>query len=123
MLGLLPDSTRGYDSHDLPELAPFGNSYLTIVFPRHAWGAKSGDYTSEFRKLRGNRWVERWLFNVRSSDPNAQVTLRWEGDPQRILQAELTDRETGEVVRVQPNGSYTFTMNGNNRSFFWKMRE
>ena len=77
VLGQLQDSIHGYDSHDLPELAPFGDTYLTIVFPHQDWDDKAGDYTSDYHAanvLKGDSWD----FEVRSSSTHANVTLSWD---------------------------------------------
>ncbi len=123
VLGVLPGSSRHYDPRDLEELAPFGNTYLTIVFPKPDWGPRAGDYSSDFRRLRAGRWLERFQFEVRSSDPSADVTVRWEGLATHIRNSDLRDDLTGEKFRPQPDGSYTFNMNGSNtRQFTWWAR-
>ncbi len=120
VLGQLADSRRGYDAHDLGELTPFGDDYLTVVFPHQNWGEQSGDYTSDFHRLRPG--VDRWGFEVWSSDPTAEVTLSWEGPRELLERAQLRDEETGERIRVQPGGSYTFTMTDIGRGFKWVVK-
>ena len=44
VLGQLPDSLDGPDGHDLEELAPFGSSYLTVIFPHEEWGGDAWGY-------------------------------------------------------------------------------
>ncbi len=119
VLGQLPDSVQGYDSHDLEELAPFGERYLTVVFPHADWSAQAGDYGSDYHPLRDPAVPDAWRFEVRSSDPEAEVTLRWEGPAERLLGAELTDLETGQRIAVDSSGSYVFSMNGPARQFAW----
>ncbi len=118
VLGQLPDSVDGYDSHDLLDLPPL-TPYLTIAFPHPDWGDHANDYTSDYHLLRPESEPDAWSFEVRSSDPAATVTLRWEGPASRLLGSALTDVETGEEVAVAPDGSYTFTMTGATRSFHW----
>ena len=48
------------------------------------------------------------------------VTLRWVGHATPLRGFRLIDEETGERVRVEPDGSYTFTMSDpGRRSFRW----
>ncbi len=119
VLGQLSDSAIDYDAHDLEELAPFGNPFLTVVFPHQYWGDHAGDYASDYHPLRPESEPDAWRFEVRSSDPAAMVTLRWEGPGSRLLGSVLTDVETGEQVAVAPDGSYAFAINGASRSFTW----
>ncbi len=118
VLGQLPDSVDGYDSHDLLDLAPLP-PYLTVAFPHPDWGDHANDYTSDYHALRLESEPDAWSFEVRSSDPGAEVTLRWEGPDSRLLGSVLVDLETGQQVAVAPDGSYTFTMMGPTRSFHW----
>lgn len=118
VFGQLADSVDGYDSHDLLDLPPL-SPYLTVAFPHPDWGDHADDYTSDYHALRLESEPDAWTFEVRSSDPAAEVTLRWEGPESRLLGSILTDLETGEEVAVAPDGSYTFTMSGPTRSFHW----
>jgi len=118
VLGQLPDSVNRYDRHDLEELAPFDSPYLTIVFPHPNWGRQAGDYNSDFHALQ-ERLDDQWSFEVRASEPSQQVTLRWEGEASLLEEMLLIDQETGESVLVQPDGSFTFTMNEERHSFWW----
>lgn len=119
LLGQLPDSVQGFDSHDLPELPPFGDSFLTLVFPHGDWGAQAGDYTTDFHAV-GSR-TDDWQMEVRSSEVGKEITLRWGGWPssQSRAQAWLIDDETGEVVAAVPGGSYTFRMTSGRRPLRW----
>ena len=118
VLGQLSDSVQDYDSHDLKELSPFGSSYLSIVFPHLEWEEKSGDYTSDFHSVQ-SKIKDEWYFEVVSSDPEATVTLTWEGEESLLEKASLLDVETGKRYRVKRGDSYTFTMNGTRRGFQW----
>ena len=120
VFGQLADSRQGYDAHDLQELPPFGDSYLTVVFPHHSWGDQAGDYASDYHRLRPGR--DRWRFEVRSSNPGATVTLRWEGPGEKLRSSILVDEETGRRIRVRPGGRYRFTMTDTVRSFRWKLK-
>jgi hypothetical protein len=121
VFGQLPDSKKGYDSHDLPELDPFGD-YLTVIFSHPDWGRRAGNYASDFHRLRGRKTKDKWGFEVRSSEPGAEVTLSWEGAGDKLTHSTLVDREINERVHVVPGGSYRFTMKGSSRSFVWMIR-
>lgn len=124
VLGELAESRDGYDLHDLDERPPFGEPYLTIVFPHPDWAEWAGDYTTDFRALNLDSEAEpnRWQLEVRSSDPTAPVTLSWQGPDFRLLDAELLDEETGELVALKPGGTYSFFMTGPSRRFQWSVR-
>lgn len=119
VLGQLAGSTSGYDAHDLEELAPFGSPYLTVVFPHEDWGDHAGDYASDYRQTGWPAASEIWRFEVRTSQPGVEVTLRWDGPTAQLLGSQLLDEESGERVAVQPDGSYAFTMSETSRGFRW----
>ena len=122
VLGQLSDSLAGYDAHDLEELAPFGDPFLTVVFPHDDWGEQAGDYASDYRAYSLTPVVDEWRFEVRSSEADATVTLRWEGPNERLSESTLIDEETGESMAVNRDGSYSFTLTGTSRSFRWVVR-
>lgn len=123
VLGMLNASADLFDRHDLRELPPFAAPYLTIVFLQNAWGNQSGEYASDYRKLRGPEYDTEWPFIVKSDVPR-RVTLRWENtDGAGLLEnMHLVDMESGEVIKTlidnQPN-NYTFTMTGKTHQFKW----
>ena len=51
-----------------------------------------------------------------------ELTLRWEGPKAQLRRSTLIDRQTGEKVRVKPDGSYTFIMSEERYSFRWKLK-
>lgn len=119
ILGQLADSADGFDRHDLVEPEPFGSRYLSIVFPHPDWGEHAGDYTSDYREPRPP-FGDDWRFDVLGSGFGRAVTLRWEGHGTPLRGFWLIDEETGERVRVEPGGSYTFLMSDpGRRSFRW----
>lgn len=87
VLGQLEDAAVGYDRYDLPELAPAYQPYLTVVFPHPDWGAKAGDYASDYRPTNRGLPAASWRFEIRS-DVARTVRLRWEG-PAAILSPGL----------------------------------
>jgi hypothetical protein len=115
VLGQLPDSAAGHDRHDLPELAPFGSRYLSIVFPHPDWGERAGDYTSDFRSLLG-RGAPSWDFDVLSGEVE-EVTLRWQDPEERGLRLRLLDHATGESRELEAGAEYRFTAEERRRSF------
>ncbi len=140
ILGQLQDSTNAYDAHDLFEMKPFGNKYLTIVFPHPEWEERSGVYTSDYHSMDTDTNDE-WVFQVRTSAINSDVTLRWEGlyviasegTKEQLLKDEflakmwVEDTLTGTQIPVIINDelqTYTFNMSGQNtREFRWGIGE
>jgi hypothetical protein len=106
VLGQLPDSVNGLDSHDLEEPAPFGDAYLTIIFPHDEWGTGAWGYTSDFHASTAKPSGE-WLFAVVSSGNISTVNLRLEGPAEILKVAELRDVETGQRVKINDEG-YSF---------------
>ena len=108
ILGQLTGAKVGYDGHDAPELPPFGEPYLTIVFPHPGWGDAKGDYTVDYRPLKNSKspiekskTAGRWDFEIRSSQSNVDVRLRWEATDVEILKySRLTDRDSGKGLPV-----------------------
>jgi hypothetical protein len=68
LLGMLEGARPGYDGNDLEEMAPISDDFLTVVFPHPEWGARAGDYTTDFRPLvaPSGQGLVRWAFEVRS---------------------------------------------------------
>ncbi len=118
VLGQLPDSRDGYDSHDLAELPPFGSRYLTVVFPHQDWGRRAGDYSTDFHALGSGPHADRWPFEVWSAGAG-RVTLSWQGPELALEDAVLVDGLSGERIPVQPGGFYTFEMEGPLHPFTW----
>jgi hypothetical protein len=119
VFGQLSDSVEGYDSHDLLELDPDLGDHLTIVFPHLEWGINAGNYASDYRSFRLR--LNRWDFEVHSSDPVAQVVLSWESAANKLRNSVLTDRDTHKRIHPRADGSYVFNMNGNTRAFTWTL--
>lgn len=132
VLGQLLNAQAGYDPQDLLELPPFGTPYLTLVFPHPEWGARAGDYASDFRPAqrldrRGRplpgRPAADWAFEIRSDRPGTQVILRWEGDPTLLQRTRLIDRTSGRTInptaKAYANG-YPVTLTKGTRAFTWR---
>ncbi|MCP4662766.1 MAG: hypothetical protein GY856_45820 [bacterium] len=123
VIGQLGAGADGYDRHDLPKLeAEEDRDLLAIVFPRQGWGTRAGDYATDFHAVKPDGQADDWEFEVRSSAPGLEVTLRWEGPEWALAGASLIDEVSGRPVTVQPDGSYTFRMRGTRHPFRWQMR-
>jgi len=123
-LGQLVGSEKGYDTHDLKELSPFGAPYLTIVFPHADWGDRSGNYASDFHPLvkgKGKNRGDIWSFEVRTDQPGREITLRWVMQGKFPKKPWLVNVDTGEVVEIDTTvpGSYTFIMSAATGRFEW----
>lgn len=98
LLGQQVGARTDWDSQDLPAMAPFSSPYLYLTFPRPTWGAKSGDYTSDFRpaivRLKGD-----WPFELRASQIGTVVYLRRDGDPTILSRSLFIDSATGLMIR------------------------
>jgi len=119
-LGLMSDSSNGYDNHDLVEMPPFGTPYLTLVFPHPEWGVKAGDYTTEFQAH--NKLTHTWNFEVRTDKTTRSVTLRWEGDAAKLKKSTLKDMKTRKTYNLGTTKNLTFTMGTTKRLFVWTVR-
>ena len=98
VLGQLPDSLAGYDAHDLPKLAPFGQPWLSVAFPHPDWGKQAGDYASDYRPnyaAQPGLPADTWRFEIRTDQAGYPVRLRWEGSPAVLARSELVDEDTG----------------------------
>ena len=120
VFGQLSDSKKGYDEHDLKELPPFGERYLTIVFPHPEWGDRANDYASDFHPLKKSNNNDKWIFEVRTDDPDRELTLTWTGPNEVLNNSWLIDESSGETVEVIPGAGYTFVMNATSRRFRWE---
>ncbi len=112
VLGMVEGATVGLDANDLPEMGPFADDYLTVVFPHPEWRSGAGDYTTDFRPLavrRGQREL-RWAFEVRSG-VERPVTLRWEGPAQVLARSEVVDPLSGVRYRASDHpGGISFDL-------------
>ena len=78
VFGQLQDSSVDFDSHDLEEKAPFGDTWLTVVFPHPDWGDHSANYASDFHPLPAKSGEgDRWDFEIHSDDPGRVPHLQF----------------------------------------------
>jgi hypothetical protein len=99
-------------------MAPFAAPYLTLVFPRSAWGVSKGDYATDFRAFNGK--PGEWTFEVRADRAGQPVVLRWEGDPQILKRSVLIDKISGKRISPASATSYSLTLNTSTRQFTWQ---
>ncbi|MCP4896449.1 MAG: hypothetical protein GY906_05685, partial [bacterium] len=121
-LGRLNDSLDDYDHHDLEELAPFGSTYMTIVFPHLDWGDHASDlFTSDYRELRAGAGGS-WDFEIRS-DSARQVNLSWQAWGSHaanfMAQALLHDLENGTTTAPANVESLTVNVLPGSHRFRW----
>lgn len=108
VLGRLADSVDGKDSHDLEKRAPFGNSYLSVLFPHEEWGEDSWGFASDYRSL-GEKSSDEWFFAVYVSDNVKQVSLSFEGPEEVLKKSKLTQVGIKGKAVTRKGKSYTFT--------------
>ncbi len=104
------------DSRDLEEPAPFGGSYLSILFTNPHFEASAWGFTTDFREPAESPAGE-WPFIVKASDSSVPVVLSWEADAFDFANAWLVDQQTGDRIAVDAGGSYTFSPSGTESHF------
>ncbi|RLA49717.1 MAG: hypothetical protein DRR42_15080 [Gammaproteobacteria bacterium] len=108
VLGQLADSVDGKDSHDLEKRAPFGNSYLTVLFPHEEWGDEGWGFASDYRAI-GRRPSGEWLFAVYVSSEVDEVSLSFEGPEAVLEKSKLTQLGVKGKSVVRKGKDYVFT--------------
>lgn len=121
VLGQMETSTNGQDRHDLKEKYPFDTHYLSILFTNPEFEQTNWGFTSDFRKL-GNKAKGRWDFVVKASPDVESVTLRWEGDKVLFDKAYLLDVQKDRRIKASPDGSYTFSVTGEETPFVFILK-
>jgi hypothetical protein len=119
VFGQLQDSEYGYDHHDLKELPPFEGSYLTVVFPHPEWNENANDYTSDFHPLSRKNRRDSWSFEVRTDDPEREISLSWAGPAWVMENSWLVDEATGDMIEVTSGQAYSFVIGDTTRFFTW----
>jgi hypothetical protein len=120
-LGQFEDSVDGLDKNDLPENPPFGQKYLTIVFPHDEWETGAWNYTSDYRAITKKPSGE-WTFKVLASPDVEEVTLRWEGPEDILKKSRLIDVQTGTKVKAGKDDSYTFELVDGQAEFVFEVK-
>ncbi len=122
VLGQLIDALPGYDSHDLPEMPPFSEAYLTIVFPHPDWGTQAGDYASDFRAVKRNADAgDNWTFEIRTDDPSRTLLLTWDGPEEVLKRSVLIDDETRTRIPAIER-SYEVNLTTATRTLRWRYK-
>ena len=106
-LGQKPGSIDGRDSRDLEEPAPFGGTYLTILFTNPLLDGVDWGVTTDFRAPT-DLPVGEWPFVVKTSSTSAPITLRWVSDDYDFNGGWLLDQQTGMKIAITAGDSYTF---------------
>ena len=96
LLGLASGAQIGFDANDLPAMPPFSTPYLYLAFPHNDWGAKAGDYATDFRP--NQRGTHEWAFELRANPIGHTVYLRWLGPIDALKNSQLIDVATGKIV-------------------------
>jgi hypothetical protein len=109
VLGQLDTATEGNDAHDLEEPAPFGKQHLSILFTNPLFDEVDWGYTTDFRDLT-KRPQGVWPFVVKADPGTHEVTLTWEGEDYLFDDTWLVDEYNGAMIKAEPGGSYTFTI-------------
>jgi len=114
LLGRLATARSGKDAHDLEELPPQGDSWLSLLFLNRAWEDEDNwGYTSDFRPAVRGEPRGRWRFVVKSSGEQQQATLRWSGPSRVLKRARLIDKANHKVIHLHRQDSYTFDLDCN----------
>lgn len=127
-LGLAPDATAGFDRYDLPAMTPFSSPYLYLAFPHPEWGAKAGNYATDFRPLKSafDSSATSWKFDLHSSPASGTVYVSWEGDPAVLQRSTITDTQTGIVYKASDPAlggrGIQVAVTAETRSFVWTYR-
>jgi hypothetical protein len=146
VIGRIPQGQEGFDIHDIRAYASVAKAPVAVIAVKgEDWGDKAGEYFSDYRAPGKSRQV--WDFTVVSKNPNADITLFWNGlnvitqndkgsfetqldNQNRVLwDLHLIDLETGQIATrgVTKSGelpTYTFNMNGvKERAFRWVNKE
>jgi hypothetical protein len=121
-LGQWDGAQAGHDSGDLSAMAPFGEPYLTAVFPHADWPVEhAGDYTTDLRPVTG--FADKWDFEVRAAPLNTTVVLRWNADAAVLAKSRLIDRDTGAVIYPSDPiyvAGYPMTLTTQTRRLTWE---
>ena len=138
--------TDEVSTYALKALAPFGTTFLDVVF-KNPEGLATGEYKSDFHPCSTD--AQSWEFTVKSSESNATMILSWRGlyvltpyvdsegreqyHEYRSLRnpllsyMTLVDMETNQEVKVVENNkaqTYLFEMNGSTqRRFQWRLKD
>ncbi len=116
LLGRLATARSGKDAHDLEELPPQGDSWLSLLFLNRAWQDEDNwGYTSDFRPAVRGEPRGTWRFVVKNSGEQQQATLRWSGPRKVLKRARLIDKANHRVIRLHRQDSYTFDLDCDDR--------
>lgn len=115
-LGQKPGSIDGRDSRDLEEPAPFGDTYLSILFTNPLFGNVDWGFTTDFRTPTDSPLGE-WPFVVRTSNSSAPISLSWASNDLDFSSAWLVNQQSGARIAISAGESYTFQPTGKESHF------
>jgi hypothetical protein len=123
LLGRLATARGGKDAHDLEELPPQGDSWLSLLFLNRAWNAEDNwGYTSDFRRAVRGEPRGTWHFVVKNSGEQREATLRWSGPRKVLKRARLIDKVNHKVIHLHRQDSYTFPLDCDEQRFHLVVR-
>jgi hypothetical protein len=132
IIGQLDESSSGPDRNDIPSFSSTARSRAAGVFVQSDWGARSGEYLTDYRS--SGRKADSWVITVNSSVAGGEVSLKWGAlqllsntdseagrryheqasmDSRTLKKLRLIDLKEGEVVRAVSGGElneYRFTL-------------
>ena len=120
VLGQLHDSVDGQDIHDLEEKAPFGTSYLSIVFPHEDFEGGEWGFTTDFHALKNKK--DHWTFVVKASANVTDGVLHWEGPKDILRKSVIIDKETGKRIKLKKVENYRFKIKNGEHKFIFKVK-
>lgn len=108
VFGQLPGSSDNQDARDLEKRKPFGDKFLSVMFPHEEWGGEEWGFASDYREFSRGTGGE-WVFAVYASEDVDEVTLRFEGPDELLKKTKLSQGQNGRKWISKGTESYTFS--------------
>ena len=107
-IGMDPTASLSRDAFDESTL-PRWPKYVDISFPHPEYFQKT--FTREFVPTAD---AYTWTFDVESTSPTGDATIRWESSPLSLANAQLFlyDSEGGMLINMKRSSQYSFKLNG-----------
>ena len=90
-----------------------------MVFPHPDWVDRANDDASDFHPVSKKNRSDSWSFEVRTDDPERELSLSWAGLNEVLDSSWLVDEETGKIIEVADVTNHTFVIGSTARSFTW----
>lgn len=112
------DEFDQYDSKEPPmSLDAIEGKRTTLYFPRESWKKNAGRYTNDIRPTSKVGETESWTFDVETNEIGENVELKWDSAlPTDRFRFALTNLDSGEVIDMGAQSSYTYTAAGEGTS-------